>query len=60
MLLTSSPAAWLLEQRRRQEQNDSGLEAVCFVAVLHLCLAGGIAGESLRDKVRKCVAVAER
>lgn len=56
MLLTSSPAARLLEQGRRQEQNDSGLEAVCFVTVLHLCLPGGIAGESLRDKVQKCVA----
>lgn len=33
---------------------------MCLVAALDLCLPGGIAGESLRDKVQKCIAVTER
>lgn len=45
---------------RRGDRSDPELEVACLVAALDLCLSGGNAGESLRDKVQKCIAVAER
>ena len=46
--------------RRGDWRSDPEHEVAWLVAVLDLCLLGGIAEESLRDKVQKCIAVAER
>lgn len=52
------PRCW--NRRGDWSRRDPELEVACLVAVLDLCLLGGIAEESLRDKVQKCIAVAER